>query len=193
MGGEDDQTAGLILGETTDVLDVSANPFSDLGGSQQQGDRLFEKRGNKRTSKKRNSRKSRSNSIDARNAARVKRQLRSNPLAKSRNKSVSNFASQSPSNEGEYKEEKRPVLLAENKSEESTPREEVEPDGSESGSVSESLKDEEQERLQELERIREEEKKLRELSFREEESRVRKGVDGFVPHPVTQVAPARKN
>merc|ERR1711988_933007 len=175
MGEDDKSFAGLILGETTDVLDVNSNPFSDIGGQQQE--QLFVKRNksNNKRSKKRNSRKSRSNSIDARkNAARVKKQLKTNPLARSSNSnSKSRSFSSTPtssSNNEEYKEEKDSYSSTENKSEESTPRDEVEPDGSESGSnVSDTLKDEEKERLQELERIRQEEKKLRELSFREEE------------------------
>ena len=51
---------------------------------------------------------------------------------------------------------------------------------------------EQQERLEALERARAEEAKLRELSFRAEESRVREGLDGFIPHKVTQVATAVK-
>ena len=51
---------------------------------------------------------------------------------------------------------------------------------------------EQKERLEALERARAEEAKLRELSFRAEESRVREGLDGFIPHKVTQVAKAVK-
>ena len=51
---------------------------------------------------------------------------------------------------------------------------------------------EQRERVEALERARTEESRLRELSFRDEESRVREGLDGFVPHKVTQVAPAVK-
>ena len=46
--------------------------------------------------------------------------------------------------------------------------------------------------MEALERARAEEAKLRELSFRAEESRVREGLDGFIPHKVTQVAKAVK-
>ena len=51
---------------------------------------------------------------------------------------------------------------------------------------------ENRERLEALGRARSEEARLRELSFRDEESRVREGLDGFVPHKVTQVASAVK-
>jgi hypothetical protein len=51
----------------------------------------------------------------------------------------------------------------------------------------------ERKRMQEaMRRVQRAETKLRELSFREEESRVREGVDGFVPHPVTELTPAIK-
>jgi hypothetical protein len=61
------------------------------------------------------------------------------------------------------------------------------------GEKKSSIEDMEQmERLRALERARAEEAKLRELSFRGEESRVREGLDGFVPHKVTQVAAAVK-
>ena len=59
-------------------------------------------------------------------------------------------------------------------------------------SVESAAAKEQQERLEALERARAEEAKLRELSFRAEESRVREGLDGFIPHKVTQVAKAVK-
>jgi len=99
----------------------------------------------------------------------------------------------SMSSEGSSLEEMEPPSSDRSSDSANTPRQQDQEGAtkSDAGTVTTAQK-EQQERLEALERARAEEAKLRELSFRDEESRVREGLDGFVPHKVTQVAPAVK-
>jgi hypothetical protein len=78
------------------------------------------------------------------------------------------------------------------RSSDATPRQSDNSDQGETKLEETPVQREQRERVEALERARAEEARLRELSFRDEESRVREGLDGFVPHKVTQVASAVK-
>ena len=177
--------AGLILRETEDSLagitdDILGSTGSFAANSLQRTRRVSVKKKRRALSKS----KSRRQSEDS-----VRQRLNHNPLA---SKTRGMGRSRTSAEESHEVDDGDFQGGGSSHSSSSTPREEVEPDGSEEGSVADKRREEEEaERVAELERVRQEEKKLRDLSFREEETRVRKGVDGFVPHPVTKVAPAR--
>ena len=185
---KEDSFASLILRETDETLSsaISDNVF---GGAGSEVGRSTKKAFVKR---KRRGKKQRAKSVSSRRKAEegIRKRLSHNPLASSSSRQSFNSSSSSAANSNMHDSA---TAGGDSSSTGSTPRDEVEPDGSEEGeeSVDNNIKLEEAERLIELERIRAEEKKLRDLSFREEESRVRKGVDGFVPHAVTHVKPAR--
>ena len=147
--------------------------------------------------RKRRKRGKRSRSLS--NAAAAKKRLSRNPLARSqRSSSMSKKAAKSDNDEEDYGSfddendgEGKVVEEKESVQANAVDNESASLQGRQLSAEEEEAA--ERKRMQEaMRRVQRAETKLRELSFREEESRVREGVDGFVPHPVTELTPAIK-